>query len=120
MAAGFRLIGTPESGELTLSSPLGNALARIEWSPTQAALVTGDREVRRDSLRALTEGVLGAEVPVAAVFDWLAGVPTLSAGWVVDLSEHASGRLTALREQPVPAARLRLAFEREIATEGPE
>ncbi len=114
------MIGTPQSGELTLSSPLGNALARIEWSPTQAALITGDREVRRDSLRALTEAVMGAEVPVAAVFDWLAGVPTVSAGWLVDLNDHASGRLTASREHPAPSARLRLVFEREGAPEGPE
>jgi len=39
-------------------------------------------------------------------------VQTGAAGWSADLSQLESGRLTARRTQPLPAAELRLILER--------
>ena len=52
-----------------------------------------------------------APLPVLAMFDWLQGRDAQAGGWRVDLSAHADGRLVARREQPQPAAELRLVFE---------
>jgi outer membrane lipoprotein LolB len=44
---------------------------------------------------------------VAALFDWLAGVPSVADGWQVDLSGRTEGRLRA-RRLAAPAADLRI------------
>jgi outer membrane lipoprotein LolB len=44
---------------------------------------------------------------VAALFDWLAGFPSVADGWQADLSGRAEGRLRA-RRLTAPAADLRI------------
>ena len=53
----------------------------------------------------------GAPLPVASLFDWLAGKPTPVPGWEADVSQVAEGRLRARRTEPPPPADLRLVFE---------
>lgn len=109
--AGFELRGSAEAGELALFTPLGGTLAVLAWAPGEAQLRDG-RETRRfDSLEALAAAVTGTALPVAALFDWLAGRPLEVPGWEADLSRLADGRLVALRRSPAPVAELRLALD---------
>lgn len=111
-SAGFELRGQPASGELTLLSPLGSTVAVLRWSPGRATLESQGRAPQQfDSLDAMVENATGAVVPVAALFDWLAGVPTPVPGWEPDLSALADGRLRARRVQPPPAADLRVVLD---------
>lgn len=111
-SAGFELIGTPAAGELTLYTPLGSTAAALSWS-TQTAVMRAHGEVRHfESLDALIKQAVGTEIPVAALFAWLAGDHMTVAGWSADLSQHANGRITARRTDPAPLAELRLVLEK--------
>ena len=110
--AAFELQGSAESGELTLLSPVGGVLARLEWTPGQATLERGQERWQRPHVDQLVEELTSAALPVRALFDWLQGQPGADGPWRVDLSEHARGRLQAQRQQPLPRAELRLLFER--------
>jgi outer membrane lipoprotein LolB len=110
-SAAFELRGAPQAGDLTLFSPLGGTLAALAWSPGSATLRTGGQERQFSSLEALAAAATGAPLPVAALFDWLAGRNTPVPGWQADLSQLAEGRLRARRTDPQPAADLRIALE---------
>lgn len=110
-SAGFDLRGTAQSGEMTLTNPLGGTLAVLAWTPGSALLRSGSETRQFESLDALAAHVTGTPIPVAALFDWLGGVDTPVPGWQPDLSQLAQGRLRARRSDPPPAADLRLAFD---------
>jgi outer membrane lipoprotein LolB len=111
-SAEFELSGNAQFGELTLFTPLGTTAATLRWSAQTAAL-RNNGEVRYfESLNALIKQTLGTEVPVAALFAWLAGDNMEAAGWSADLSQQASGRITARRLQPAPLAELRVVLEK--------
>jgi outer membrane lipoprotein LolB len=109
--ASFELSGHARAGELRLSSPLGTTLAQMRWSPQMAVLRSDGQTRAFDSLDALAAEATGTAIPVAALFHWLNGQPTAADGWQADLSQLAEGRLLARREQPAPAAELRLILE---------
>lgn len=110
-SAGFDLSGSPAAGELELYTPLGGSAALLEWAPGRASLrVPGQPAREAASLDDLLAQALGTAIPVAALFDWLVGVPTLAAGWRADLSQHAAGRVQARRLE-TPAADLRIVLE---------
>ena len=109
--ANFELQGSAEQGELLLLSPIGTSLAKLSWTPDSARLEQGGRTVQGDSLSQLSERLSGTALPVAALFDWLAGKPADAPGWQADLSGHAQGRLSAQRSQPAPAASLRIVLD---------
>ncbi|HET8747612.1 MAG TPA: outer membrane lipoprotein LolB [Ramlibacter sp.] len=110
-SAGFELTGAPQQGELKLSNPLGGTVAVLAWAPGSAVLRSGGKTQQFDSLEALAQEATGAPIPIAALFDWLAGKATPVAGWQADVSQVAEGRLRARRVDPPPAADLRLAFD---------
>lgn len=111
-SAGFELTGNAQMGELTLYTPLGNTAAALSWSP-QTAVMRSNGDVRHfESLDALIKQAVGTEIPVVALFAWLAGDNMAVAGWSADLSDHAKGRITARRTQPAPLAELRLVLEK--------
>ena len=112
VSAAFQLRGASGAGELTLSNPLGGILAVLAWSPGSATLRTASDLRRFDSLDALAAQATGAPLPVAALFDWLAGRNTAAAGWQADLAQLAEGRLRAQRNDPLPVADLRLVLDR--------
>lgn len=109
--ASFDLRGTAESGELVLATPLGSTLARMEWAPGRATLVSANETRRFASVGDMVAQLTGTPVPVGALFEWMAGRPAEVDGWQADLSTHAQGRLQARRSAPAPAADLRIAFE---------
>lgn len=110
--AGFDLRGSPQAGELQLTSPLGNTLATVQWSPEGADLRQGQQVTSRTSLDQLTHDLLGTSLPVAALFGWLQGQPSEDAhGWQADLTRQSEGRITARRSTPLPEAELRIVFQ---------
>lgn len=112
VTASFELRGSPRQGELTLYTPIGTTAAQLDWT-AQDAVLRRNGEVRRfASLADLIGFALGTQVPVAALFAWLAGESVSAAGWSADLSRHASGHILARREQPAPAAEIRLVLEK--------
>lgn len=112
VAAAFELSGTPQQGELTLYTPLGSTAAQLDWT-AQSAVLRRDGEVRHfASLADLIGFTLGTQIPVAALFAWLAGEPVSAAGWSADLSRHAAGHILARRLAPAPAAEIRLVLEK--------
>ncbi len=110
-SAGFDLRGSARAGELELTTPLGSLAALLQWAPGSARLWTPGQPARTAaSLDQLVSQATGAPLPVAALFDWLAGIPTSAEGWQADLSQRPQGRLRA-RKLTAPAADLRLVLE---------
>ena len=112
LSAGFELQGSALAGEMVLLSPIGTTLARLEWTPQGARLTQGQQQVDSPSLQRLGARLTGTELPIAALFEWLAGHPAEAPGWQVDLSAHAQGRISAERREPSPGAVLRIALDR--------
>ena len=111
-SASFELKGSPELGELTLISPLGNVLGVLRWSPSEAVLDSGNQKIERfASVNALMQQATGAAVPVNALFAWLHGDIANVSGWTADLSRHGEGRISAKRAQPAPPADLRVVLD---------
>ncbi len=109
--AGFELKGLTERGELQLTSPIGNILGIVRWSPGEALLESGNQIKRFPSVDALLEQTTGAAIPIAALFDWLRGENTHLNGWSADLSELNTGRVVATRVEPAPQTRLRIVLD---------
>ncbi len=112
LSAGFELQGSAQAGEMVLLSPIGTTLARLEWTPQGARLAQGQQQLESTSLQRLGARLTGTELPIAALFEWLAGRPAEAPGWQVDLSAHAQGRISAERREPSPGAVLRIALDR--------
>jgi outer membrane lipoprotein LolB len=111
-SAGFELRGRADAGELTLYNPLGGTMAALRWAPGSATMRSGDQVRQFDSIDALVAGATGTALPVASLFDWLAGSNTPVDGWEADLSQLAQGRLHARRVAPPPVADLRVALDK--------
>ncbi len=127
MSAHFELSGSALQGRLDLSTPLGTRVGAARWSPGAALLVgPGGRETAYPDLEAMTRALLGEALPVAALFDWLAGRPWPAApgeaaqatsppsfrqlGWLVDLARFDEGLIVARREAP-PAVSVRVKLD---------
>jgi outer membrane lipoprotein LolB len=111
-SAEFELAGSPLAGELILYTPLGTTAATLSWS-AQTAVMRTNTDIRTfESLDALIKQAIGTDLPVTALFAWLAGDNAKIAGWSADLSQYTDGRITARRTAPTPAAELRLVLEK--------
>ena len=110
--ASFELSGQADSGELTLTNPLGSIVGLIKWSPLSARLESAQTPKQFASVDELLAQTTGAAIPIAALFDWLAGKQTHPEGWTADLSEYGAGRIQATRQAPEPQAQLKLIFDR--------
>ena len=110
-SASFDLIGQASTGELILYGPLGTAAAHLNWTPEAATLRSNGTVRHFNSLSELVQQATGTDLPIAALFDWLAGRDLPVPGWQADLSQLSQGRLTARRLHPEPTAELRLIFE---------
>ena len=137
----FELSGSPARGQLVLTSPIGTVVARARWSAPESAsaqsgagadieLEADGRTSRFDNFDDLTEAALGQSLPLAAMFDWLAGRPWPHApaafegdrgafeqlGWRVDRSRFESdGLVAADRPVPPPALHVRVKLDRPTA-----
>lgn len=116
LSAAFELSGTPLRGRLDLNTPIGSTVARARWNPDSVVLETPQGQTHHANLADMTRAVVGEELPVPALFDWLRGRPwsgaesTLASasepagfrqlGWSVDLSRFGDARIFARRESP--------------------
>jgi len=112
LSATFELQGSAERGGLLLLSPIGSTLAQLNWTPQTADLSQGGQQWSSGNLDDLTTQLTGTALPVTALFDWLAGQATAPAGWRVDLSQLAQGRIQAERHNPAPTVQLKVILER--------
>ena len=110
--AGFELKGQANTGELTLTSPLGNILGIMRWTPLDATLEQGGNIRRFASTDDLLAQTTGAAIPISALFDWLSGKNMVAPGWAADLSQLDNGRITAQRTNPAPQANLRIVLDK--------
>lgn len=111
-SADFELQGSAQEGILTFTTPLGSTLARLHWNATQAALQTTGEPQQFASLNALTRHATGTDIPVASLFDWLRGRTVDTPGWDADLTDLATGRITARKLGPDVAAELKIILDR--------
>lgn len=105
------LSGDAQVGDLVLSSALGTALLALSWRPGHATLQRDGQSREYGSVSELMLDALGADLPMTALFAWLAGHDAVVAGWQADLSQLSSGRLSARRSEPAPVVELRLILE---------
>jgi outer membrane lipoprotein LolB len=112
LSAAFELQGSAEQGELLLLSPIGSTLAQLRWTPQTAELNQGGRQWSSRSLDELSTQLTGTALPVAALFDWLAGQASTPVGWQVDLSQLPQGRIQAERQSPAPTVQFKVVLER--------
>jgi outer membrane lipoprotein LolB len=96
-SADFELEGNSDTGNLGLHTALGSTVAQLQWAPGLAQLTTRGAPQVFESLPVLVREATGAEIPIAALFDWLQGTPTQVEGWDVDLQDLPNGRLVARR-----------------------
>ena len=112
LSASFELQGSAQTGQMILLSPIGTSLARLQWQPGMASLEQGQQQVQSASLEQLAARLTGTELPIAALFEWLAGRSADAPGWQIDLSSREQGRITAERTRPAPITRLRIVLDR--------
>ncbi|WP_310463094.1 lipoprotein insertase outer membrane protein LolB [Sphaerotilus sp.] len=129
-SAGFDLQGTDVRGQLALISPIGTQVGRAVWQPGSVLWQSADGDRRFDTLDALAEEMLGEAVPLAALFDWMAGRPwhalpsrPLSVadggtetgfrqlGWNVQTGRVADGVIVAQRRLPAPTLTVRIKLD---------
>ena len=105
VAAAFELEGHATQGELTLFSPLGYASLVLRWSPGLAEWLQNGQTRSFTSLSEMTQAATGTDLPLDALFEWLAGRDLAVPGWALERSGPA-GRWSAKRSQPAPAVTL--------------
>lgn len=110
-SATLDLSGDAQAGDLVLSSPLGTTLLALSWRPGRAMLQRDGQSREYDSVSELMQDALGTDLPMTALFAWLAGDNAVVAGWQADLSQLSDGRLSARRSEPAPVVELRLMLE---------
>jgi outer membrane lipoprotein LolB len=109
----FELQGNADNGELVLLTPLGNIVARVQWDASHAKITQGSQTRQADSLDSLIQDLLGTNLPIAALFDWLNGQETRTQGWSADLSARSNGKILAHRTSPLPEASLRIVLDEQ-------
>jgi outer membrane lipoprotein LolB len=115
LSGAFIINGNAQNGDLSLSTPLGNIIAQLSWTPEQAVLKANGDISHFASTDILMAQATGTVLPLAALFDWLVGRDTPATGWHTDLSRinHPdSQRLTAKRTEPLPIVELRIVLDK--------
>lgn len=110
-SAAFELQGNPDQGELRLYTPLGSTAAGIQWALGSAILQARGETRQFTDLAQLIGLVLGTDVPVTALFAWLAGQTQEVDGWQVDLSARNQGKIVARRTAPALPAELQVVLD---------
>ena len=108
LSAEFELEGDATQGELTLFSPLGQVGLSLRWSPAGAQWQQNGQTRHFANFADMTQTAIGTEIPLAALFEWLAGRDLPVAGWQMERSATA-GAWSARRTHPQPAVTLKIA-----------
>lgn len=125
LSAAFELSGNARQGRLDLNTPVGTTLARARWEPGNVAVSTPQGDSQHDDLSSMTRVLLGEDLPVVALFDWLRGrpwpgAPSLPAvlpsanfkqlGWDVNLADFSKHSVSARRAE-APAVLLQVKLD---------
>jgi outer membrane lipoprotein LolB len=90
-------------------------VAELKWQQGQAVLTAGDGIKTYPDLPSAIQTLTGADIPIANLFGWLQGKQDAALqpdnGWKADLSRHSDGRITAIRDWPLPRMELRVVLE---------
>ena len=105
VSAAFELEGNANEGELTLFSPLGHASLVLRWSPGLAQWLQNGQTRNFANLSEMTQAATGTDLPLTALFEWLAGRDLAVPGWTIERTGSA-GPWSAKRHQPEPAVTL--------------
>ena len=105
VSAAFELEGNATEGELTLFSPLGHASLVLRWSPGLAQWLQNGQTRNFANLSEMTQAATGTDLPLTALFEWLAGRDLAVPGWTIERTGSA-GPWSAKRHQPEPAVTL--------------
>jgi len=111
ISADFFLEGTARRASLTLNSPLGTRLARMQWDATSATLEVGDQKLSFESVDAMSTHSLGSALPMQALFAWLHGRPETAPGWEIQTLDVLQGRIRARSVDRTPAVQIDLVLE---------
>ena len=111
ISADFFLEGTARRASLTLNSPLGTRMARMQWDATSATLELGDQKRSFESVDAMTTHTLGSALPMQAFFAWLHGRPESAPGWEIQTLDRLQGRIRARSVDRTPAVQIDLVLE---------
>jgi outer membrane lipoprotein LolB len=111
ISADFFLEGTARRASLTLNSPLGTRMARMQWDATSATLELGDQKRSFESVDAMTTHTLGSALPMQAFFEWLHGRRETAPGWELQTLDALQGRIRARSVDRVPAVQIDLVLE---------
>ena len=111
ISADFFLEGTARRASLTLNSPLGTRMARMQWDATSATLELGDQKRSFESVDAMTTHTLGSALPMQAFFAWLHGRPESAPGWEIQNLDRLQGRIRARSVDRTPAVQIDLVLE---------
>ena len=96
-AANFRWVHGAARDELTLATPLGSTLARLDGTAGQVRLELPDGRVTiAPDWEALTSKVLGAPIPVRGLTWWLRGAPHPGSPHTIE--RDTSARASVLRQ----------------------
>jgi outer membrane lipoprotein LolB len=97
VAAGFRWRHAPGADELVLSTPFGQALARLSGNADGVVLERQDGGIARSGdWESLTREALGVPVPVRGLAWWVRGTPHPASAHAVE--RDTAGRATVLRQ----------------------
>ena len=105
VSAAFELEGNANKGELTLFSPLGHASLVLRWSPGLAEWLQNGKTRSFASLSEMTQAATGTDLPLTALFEWLAGRDLAVPGWTIERT-GPTGPWSAKRHLPEPAVTL--------------
>ena len=105
VSAAFELEGNATEGELTLFSPLGHASLVLRWSPGLAEWLQNGKTRSFASLSEMTQAATGTDLPLTALFEWLAGRDLAVPGWTIERT-GPTGPWSAKRHLPEPAVTL--------------
>ena len=111
ISADFFLEGIARRASLTLNSPLGTRMARMQWDATSATLELGDQKRSFESVDAMTTHTLGSALPMQAFFAWLHGRPESAPGWELQTLDMLQGRIRARSVGRTPAVQMDLVLE---------
>ena len=111
ISADFFLEGTARRASLTLNSPLGTRIARMQWDATSATLESGEQKRSFESVDAMTTHALGSALPIQAIFAWLHGRPETVPGWELQTLDMLQGRIRARSVDRTPAVQIDLVLE---------
>lgn len=113
--AGFTLTGTAQAGQLDLFTPLGGKAAQVTWGAGFATITDGKMGRMFPDLATALHEVANVDIPISNLFNWLQGKQDkaleASMGWEADLTRLEQGRITAVRQQPLPRIELRVVLE---------